>query len=141
MLKLYKKIERDRWLPMVLAIVIIALLASCSKDQAITQDYKLYDLDGSNQVIIGNAGAIKVSDVTAYDFDGKKIAFETGIFASDVGKIITSELLNSCKYGYIDIRNKVVVTAKSGSMLNRVIREKLAASKKGVVARSCVARR
>jgi hypothetical protein len=71
------KLDRNGRLPTITMMAMAITLISCSRDDVIAKDYKLYDLDGSNQTIIGSAGMVKVSDVTAYDVDGSRIIFET----------------------------------------------------------------
>jgi hypothetical protein len=123
----------------IVAIMIgLAMLAtSCSKDDAIVKDYKLYDLDGSNQTIIGGSGMVKVSDVTAYNLEGDRIYFETGILDAPVAAGGQSD---RCKYGFIDTAKNVVVAASLGSALQRAVVSKLTAATKGGVSRSCVSK-
>jgi len=123
----------------IVAIMIglTMIVTSCSKDDAIVKDYKLYDLDGSNQTIIGGSGMVKVSDVTAYDLEGDRIYFETGILDAPV---VAGDQSRRCKYGFIDTGKNVVVAASLGSALQRAVVNKLAAASKGVVSRSCVSK-
>lgn len=118
-------------------VTLIILTTACSKDDAIIKDYKLYDLDGSNQIIIGGAGMVKVADVTAYNVERDRIYFETGVLDAPIMSEDRSQFV-SCRYGFIDIAKNVVVTASVGSVLQKTVERKLSSSSKGVVSRSCV---
>jgi hypothetical protein len=120
------------------ALGIGVFAASCSRDDNIVKDYKLYDLDGSNQAIIGGSGMVKVSDVTAYRVDGNLILFETGVLDSPIGlSRAQSEL---CRYGFIETTKNTIVAAKDGSSLRALIIRKLATESMGTLSRSCVAK-
>jgi hypothetical protein len=123
------------------ASVLLAMssyfLLACSKDTPIISDYKLYDLDGSNQAIIGNQGMVSVSDVTAYDIDGKRIVFETGAIDRN-GDETSGQKLRSCWYGFIDTTNNVVVRAKRNSRVHHDIINRLKLARNAAVSRSCI---
>lgn len=134
------KLTQSRHKYCVFLLIASLTLMACSSDTLIVSDYKLFDLDGSNQAIIGAEGAVSVSDITAYDVDGSVILFETGTLGLiDQGGTETLTA-GPCNYGYIDTKKSMAVPAAAGSSLHRFIRARLAASRKGVVSRSCVAR-
>ena len=118
------------------AVLILCMLAaSCSRDDSIIGDYKIYDLDGSNQAIIGKSGLVNVSDITSYKLEGRRIYFETGVLNAPPG-----EAAQVCKYGFIDTAAGLVVPAGPKSSLQGMIVSKLAEARKGVVSRSCVSK-
>ena len=115
-------------------ISMFPCIISCSKYNVIVKDYKLYDLDGSNQAIIGRSGMTAIHDVTSYKMYQDKILFETGVINSkNINRI---EL---CLYGYININDGSVVNAKYNSKLSNYIRARLVDSSEGIVSRSCAA--
>lgn len=120
-----------------LMLGLTMLIASCSSDTVIIGDYKLYDLDGSNQDITGAAGMVSVSDVTAYNLEGNRIYFETGVLDAPIAKGDHNRY-DRCKYGFIETTKNAVVYANLGSVLQREIVRKLEAGRNGVVSRSCV---
>lgn len=120
-------------------IAMSCLTTSCSQDNVIIADYKLSDLDGSNQVIIGNAGMVAVFDVTAYRLEGKNIIFETGAIGLK-NRAGNSQELNSCNYGFINSEKGIIISAEPESKLSKIIIGKLAISRKASVSRSCVGR-
>lgn len=140
MLMVHNRLILKGWLPGIIMIVAASLVASCSRDASIIKDYKLYDLDGSNQVIIGNAGMTSVSDITSYDVNGTRIVYETGFVGRADKNGTGDKRLRPCEYGYIDTEKGVVVPAEAGSGLDRMIRAQLAKSRRGVVSRSCVSK-
>jgi hypothetical protein len=105
-------------------------LASCGgRDLAIFDDYKLYDLDGSNQAIIGGDGAVRVTDVTAFATRYPLIFIEVGG---------PNPLGNKCAYKLADASRRSVVYLSPGSHLQLVAVAAIRAQRRGVVSRSCV---
>ena len=89
-----------------LILTSILLLSGCSSDDHITSDYVIYDLGGSNQTLIGNAGMTSVPDVTAYATAGRFIIVET----------------KQCQYGFIDSASgKVAKVPKSSAAYQMLI--------------------
>jgi hypothetical protein len=128
-----------KWYDVALILGLATLMTSCSKDDLIVGDYKLYDLDGSNQAIIGGSGMVSVSDVTSYYVDGHRIYFETGNLGVPIAEY-TRNKSKLCRYGFIETSKGVVVQTILGDQLQKVIINKLSTVGKGFVHRSCVLR-
>jgi hypothetical protein len=137
MLTTYDLNSKSHRLDLIVIVAFFVLLASCSKDDTIVRDYKLYDLDGSNQVIMGGSAMVSVSDVTAYRYEEDLIYFETGILDSPIS---VGNNVNRCRYGFINTARNVVVVADMGSDLQRLIMKKLIANRRGALTRSCISK-
>lgn len=107
------------------------VIAGCSRDEPLVGDYKLYDLDGSNQSIIGNNGMIAVSNVSALTVDDPLIFVEIG---GDVQR-------QNCSYKLIDVAEHSMIVLSVGSARRREAIVAIAARPRGVMSsRSCAVR-
>jgi hypothetical protein len=113
------------------AVGLMLLISACSADRTITGGYKLYDLDGSNQAILGPGGKVSIADVTAYSADGKLIYVETGGRYDASGKHSNGV----CSYQIIDTAQGRILAA--GDSTDRIV-EILRQRGKSKVTRSCV---
>lgn len=119
-----------------IAFLLVAVLNACSSDTSIANGFKLLDLGGSNQAIVGPRG-VGVTDVTAYSDIGARILFETG----DVGKKMEARDPKDppyCEYGYIDVERNSVVRLDQNGEESAAVRSALRVNPKGVVSRSCL---
>ena len=95
-----------RWI----ALTSIFLLSACSTNRPITWDYVIYDLGGSSQTLVGNAGMTSVSEVTAYATAGRFIIVET----------------QQCQYGFIDSASGKVANVPKSSATYQMLIEHVA---------------
>lgn len=112
------------------------LLLSCSTDVTIVEDYKIYDLGGSNQSIIGNRGMTSIFDVTAYSVVGKYIYVEHGGHYDKTGKRSAGD----CKYSVIDTDNNRIIKVTNNMEIYQRVVGNIAKNGESFVTRSCVYR-
>ena len=62
----------------VIICCVLLGLAGCSRDITFIDDYKLYDMDGSNRTIMGHGGGVAISNVTAWAMENRLIFVEVG---------------------------------------------------------------
>ena len=113
-------------------LALSANASACSKQSTIEKDYKLYDLDGSNQSIIGNGGNTSVENVTLFSKNGDLIFFETRSLSNNI------ESTKKCSYGFIDTKNGLVKFANIGTNIYDNIINHLKTNGEGAVYRTCM---
>ena len=113
-----------------LVSAVSALLAACHADQRIFNGYALVDLDGSNQAIIGNKGAVAVNNVTALSTAEPLIFVETGGDATSPP--------TGCSYWIIDTSKNSLVRLRRGTPPEQKAMAAIVTEKKDVVSRSCL---
>lgn len=107
------------------------ILAGCSRDETLLRDYKLYDLDGSNQSITGNVGGTSVSDVTALAVGDPLIFVEFGGDYQHQG----------CSYKLIDTSKNSISDLPAGTARRHAAIVAITNQPRGVTKRSCAVRR
>ncbi len=106
----------------ILSLTLLALTSACSSDTPIMGDYVIYDLGGSNQILMGNSGLTSVSDVTAYAVTGRFIILET----------------KGCKYGFVDTATGKATSPPQSSAVYPTIASHIMRYGKKVLMTSCL---
>ena len=114
-------------------VLCLLLLAGCYQDITIYGDYKLYDLNGSNQAIIGHEGMVSASNVTGYATEGALIFVEIGREGEGF-----ENPGPTCSYQVIDASRNIVSKPLPGSRLFDLAAHAVRTQQKGLVSRSCV---
>ena len=118
---------------LVFAILALSMfgLTGCSRDVSIVGDYKLYDLDGSNQSIIGHKGMVAIHNVTGFATTKPVIYVEVG------GGISPSGRGADCSYKLIDTSKHSVIDLPAGTPAEATAIAAISAQKQGLVSRAC----
>jgi hypothetical protein len=117
-----------RWSFGLLSAFTVGLTA-CSADVPLIADYKVYDLGGSNQVLMGGNGSVSINDVTAVAVVGPLIFVETG------GR----GMPRTCSYGVIDTSQNASIPLPVGHPRREAAVAAIRAQDRPVMMRSCAA--
>jgi hypothetical protein len=107
-------------------------LSSCSRDTPISSDYALYDLDGSNQAIIGHGGTVALHNVTGYATERSLIFVEIGPEGEGF-----ENPTPGCSYRIIDVSKNIVSMPIPQTANYHMAVAAIRAQRKGFVSRSC----
>lgn len=111
------------------------LATSCSLDTWLANGYKLYDLGGSNQSIIGNNGETNIIGVTGYIVIQNFIVFETRPGESSIKSGVPA---GACGGGVIDTSSNKVYFAQYGSKLELDTHRALSSRLAHTISASCI---
>ena len=120
---------RSRSSLLTLAVCAFELTA-CSSDIPLIADYKVYDLGGSNQLIMGGNGSVSVDRVKAFAIQKPLILVETG----------RSGVPGTCSYGVINSSTDTWTALPLGHSHRHEVVATIRAQGKRVMLHSCAVR-